>query len=192
MKKNISIILSLLSVCPSLLIAAPKIATLDLTKIIKKSQGAKDNATAFSTAREELLKNPRKLALDEIAKKIQDLRTKMQEAKEGSDEHKRLIKEGEEQTNAYNDLNRQWQSFLTEQSGTITEELIDSTNEESQSILKIAREIGSAQGFDWIIETSGHSNSKMPVVLYLRESTDITDLVIEELAKKNPPAEPSE
>lgn len=189
MKKKLTLLLLLF---PSLLFAAPKIATFNLSTILKESNGSKKDADTFRNGREELLKNPRKIALDEVTSNIQALQNKIRNSVEGSDEHTRLTKEVKEAAVAYEDIRQQWQTFMSEKSKAMTEELIDSTYARNNTILGLAQKIGNSQGYDLVIEMNGKTNSKTPVVLYLRESTDITDLLVKELSKLEPPTEPSE
>jgi len=161
-KNPFSLLLALLLLSPSFLLAAPKIATFDITKAMESHQGNKDDVAAFQAAREKLLKDPRKVALDEMTPKIQALQAKMQEVAPNSEEQANL---------------------------KLTTTLVNATNKRNSEIIAIAHKIAESQGFDWVIETSGDTNSRMPVVLYLRNHTDITDAVIKELEKAFPPAE---
>ncbi len=189
MKNPFSLLLALLLLSPSFLLAAPKIATFDITKAMESHQGNKDDVAAFQAAREKLLKDPRKVALDEMTPKIQALQAKMQEVAPNSEEQANLTEIAKSAAENFNDLSNQWREFATETSKKLTTTLVNATNKRNSEIIAIAHKIAESQGFDWVIETSGDTNSRMPVVLYLRNHTDITDAVIKELEKAFPPAE---
>ena len=57
-------------------------------------------------------------------------------------------------------------------------------------ILTAVREQAKAEGYDFVFDRSGMSLSTVPVLLYYKDATDLTDLVIAELNKK--PAEGAE
>lgn len=54
-------------------------------------------------------------------------------------------------------------------------------------ILTAVREKAKAEGYDFVFDRSGMSLSTVPVLLYYKDATDLTDLVVAELNKK--PAE---
>lgn len=158
-------------------------------KVIDVHEGHKNNVALFEAAKEKLFQNPRKKALDEMGDKIQALQKKGRQLREGTEERSKVLQEGEAALEAYRDLNNKWIQFHSEKSKAITGVLVDTSKKYSSEILKIAGEIGEAQGFDWVLEINGQTNSKMPVVLYVKKSTDITDLIIKELSKNAPPKE---
>ena len=57
-------------------------------------------------------------------------------------------------------------------------------------ILVVVRDKAKAEGYDFIFDKSGMSLSTVPVLLYYKDATDLTDLVVAELNKK--PAEGTE
>ena len=52
------------------------------------------------------------------------------------------------------------------------------------------REKAKAEGYDFVFDRSGSSLATVPVLLYYKDATDLTDLVVAELNKK--PAEGAE
>lgn len=50
-------------------------------------------------------------------------------------------------------------------------------------ITKIPQEVGEELGYDWVIDPNGSTNSQMPVSLYVRDRTDITEAVLKEVNK---------
>ena len=51
----------------------------------------------------------------------------------------------------------------------------------------IVQKIAEDKDFDYVFETSGKTSSQLEPLLYIRNSTDITELVITELNKNKPP-----
>jgi outer membrane protein len=188
-KKRINLLLSLLLLSSPILSAAPKIATINVAEAISECQLNKDDIAAYEVAKAKLAENPRKKALDEMAEKIKALQAKMAETKQGSDEQAQIIEEGKEASAAYDDINSKWMQFENEEMRAITEAFIDATTRRTDEILRIARDIGESEGFDWVLETNGKSNSKLPLVLYVRNGSDITPQVIEEINQATPATE---
>lgn len=183
MKKHSILILSLLFCIPTIASAAPKIATIDISKVLAALNSFKKDTEIYRAAQQELEKNPRKIALDETAKKIQTLRDSRKTYNPDSDDFKLSIENEKIAVAEYRGLAEEWYKFQQIQVPVINEVMIKATSKRVKEVMATASQIAEAEGFDWVLETSGKTNSKMPVVLYLKESTDLTDKVIAELNK---------
>lgn len=187
--KKLLLILASFFILPSASVAAPKIATFNISKVMHDYDLSKTDVAVYTAAKEKLEEDPRKKAVVEMATKLTELAQKLQTAEQGSDEQAMLIQEAEETQTAYNDLGRNWSEYRGEKLRVITEDFVDSTNKRNANIMKIAQAMGESQGFDWVLETSGTTNSKMSVVLYVRDATDLTEQIIEAINKKEPVTE---
>jgi Skp family chaperone for outer membrane proteins len=190
--KHLSFILAALWVFPSALVAAPKIATFNIARVIDEYKRTKTDVAEYKAKKVKLEEDPRKKAVEEMRAKLEEIFEKLQAAEEGSDEQAMLGEDGQETQIAYNDLAREWEEYRVHNLRVITEQFIDTTNKRNADVMKIAQELGDSLGFDWVLELSGITSSKTPVVLYVRDATDLTEQVIKGLNRKEPVTEGTE
>ncbi len=192
MKKRFLSILSLFVLSPTLLFAAPKIATLDVSKASDAHELNLAGIAAYKEAKASLENDPRKAAVIEMAKKVQALQRSLQELNPESEEHKKMLKDGQAAKASYDDILNEWTQYRTEKLRAMTEKVVAETNKRLNEIVVVSRAIADAEGYDWLLETAGNTSSKMPVVLYLRKSTDITEQVITKVNLDYPAEKPAE
>lgn len=53
-------------------------------------------------------------------------------------------------------------------------------------ITQIPQKVGEELGYDWVIDSNGSSSSQMPLILYVRDVTDITEEVLKLVNKDAP------
>lgn len=80
-------------------------------------------------------------------------------------------------------LRREAQSFREKRRREINEERVRKMKEILTRIHRAAEKVGREKGYDWVIDSSGKTNTGLPFVLYSRESDDITSLVRDALAE---------
>ena len=67
--------------------------------------------------------------------------------------------------------------------------MVQKTRELLQDVQNIVRKIAEEEGIDHVFEVSGKSSSQLPSLIYIRNATDLTDRVIEELNRNQPEKE---
>ena len=68
--------------------------------------------------------------------------------------------------------------------------MVQKTRELLHDVQKIVGKIAEEEGIDHVFEVSGKSSSQLPSLIYIRNATDLTDRVIEELNRNQPEKEP--
>ena len=58
-----------------------------------------------------------------------------------------------------------------------------------KEIMEMVREIGDAQGYDFIFDRSGSSGANVPILSYAKDATDLTALLLERINRDAPPEE---
>lgn len=84
-------------------------------------------------------------------------------------------------------LRRERDEHMSEQLKLINESMVKKTYDLLGDIRAIVQKIADEKGFDFVFEKSGKTSSQLAPLIYIRNSTDITELVITELNKNKPP-----
>ena len=64
--------------------------------------------------------------------------------------------------------------------------MVRTTRELLGDVRAIVQKIAEEEGFDHVFEVSGETSSQLSTLIYIRNATDLTDRVIEELNKDQP------
>ncbi|BCX48901.1 outermembrane chaperone Skp [Haloferula helveola] len=80
-------------------------------------------------------------------------------------------------------LQREYEAFREKRTKEINTQLVARMKEILSEIQKAAAEVGQSKGYDWVLDSTGKTNTGSPFVLYSKNPQDITEDVIERLAK---------
>lgn len=166
--------------------AAPKIATVDAGKAMEGYSRAVDDKQAAEDDGAALENDPRKKALDDMTVIYRKALDDLKGIKKNDANLSALTEAAQEAETAHRDLTNQWTVWRQGKMEEITRAFARKTREHFDRIETISARIGDDLGFDWVLETSGASNSHVPVILYLKSATDITEKVVAELNRKAP------
>jgi len=165
--------------------AKPKIASVDFTKVVSASQEAEKISEKLAQETKNL-KNHRFYQLsEEHKKKWQSLSEQLANQDLGKAAKEKLNLEYLQALQDHQKSLRAWKIANQKQLKILNQQYVHTSRENFNQISETISSLSASLGYDWVVETSGHTNTKLPLVLYLKESTDITDLVIKEI---NPPA----
>ncbi len=167
----------------------PKIATIDASKVRAEYEPAKEDFQNYLAAKAKLEENPRKKELEKIEGPLKEQAKYYNSLPDDDANRSRLLKELTESKENYDDLLNLWQKFKIDQLREITEDFASKSEKRNAEIAAAAGPLAASLGYDFLIETSGTTNSKMPVVLYVRQSTDLTGKLIKVLKDTAPSRE---
>jgi Skp family chaperone for outer membrane proteins len=86
-------------------------------------------------------------------------------------------------------LRADFESYDTDKNRQIDAEMVADRKQRLALIRQTAEKIAAEEGFDWILDSSGNTNTGVPLLLYAKSATDLTDRVV---AVLNTPASPPE
>lgn len=82
-----------------------------------------------------------------------------------------------------------FESFRTERTREINAEMVEGMKLRLQRIHETAGKIAGEEGFDWVLDGSGNTNTGVPLLLYAKSPNDLTDRVLASLGKAEPAPE---
>lgn len=174
MKIPATVLATTLAACISAA-AAPRIATVRVADVYKRLESTRQQQQEIQKKREAVLKDRR---LEELNKMIADLETRRQQlssmdpAARARAEREYAVKRQEART-----LQEDFTGFRTQRNREINEELVAGMQASLEKIRETAMKLGKEEGFDWVLDTSGNTNTGLPLVLYAKNPADLTERV---------------
>lgn len=166
--------------------AAPKIASVDLVKVIKVYHKAETDRDELLQMRNALEEDKRTLLLKKRQAPLEDAIAKLQRDTFEPDQQEELVIGAKSARQAYREILAEWESWRANEIKKINKEFVNRSRATLDMITKISQEVGEELGYNWVIDPNGSTSSQMPVVLYVRDTTDITDAVLTVVNKDAP------
>jgi len=168
-----------------------KTATVDVNKLITHYNAAKKEITRLQAKRDVYIKErvKRQKAVQELTTKLNAIFAKLRDKAMPKMERDNLNEQREELMSQYNSLNKDIQEADFEQMKSIKKKLAISTRKFLNEIQAVIGQYAKDNGYQWIIESSGVSNTQISPLIYARNAKDITDDILAILNKDAPKEE---
>ena len=164
----------------------PKFATVDVSLAFESYHLTVVEKAKIKTARETLRQDPRHEILKLLQVDLRELKDQTRNPtlteKERKEFYRRYMMKNYERVS----LRRERDEHLAEQLKLINESMVKKTYDLLGNVRAIVQKIADGKGFDFVFEKSGKTSSQLAPLIYIRNSTDITELVIKELNKNKP------
>ena len=137
--------------------------------------------------RKKLADDPRNQELDTLANETRKLLEQADAAakKGNADTQQKLARQISIKRRDLEALGRVIDEDRTRASRDLDREFVRTTRAALDRIHRLAAEVGKERGFDAVLDTSGNSNTGLPVLLYQKNLPDLTDEVIARLKQSN-------
>jgi outer membrane protein len=168
----------------------PRVALLRVTDVHRQLEATARSNELLKARRDEIDKDPRlaksNALFSELALRYKQLTTGTN--KIDPDARKKLEREYAIMSREANALRADFEAFESAKEREINAEMVAGMKQRLQLIEETARKLAADEGYDWILDSSGHTNTGVPLVLYAKNADDLTDRVIAALS--TPPAAP--
>lgn len=174
MKFRSTVLATMLAACVSAT-AAPRIAIVRVADVYKRLESTRQQQQKIQEKRDAILKDRR---LEELNKMIADLDARRQQfASMEPQARARAEREYAVKLQEARTLQENFASYRTEKNREINAELVADMQASLEKIRETAVTLGKEEGFDWVIDTSGNTNTGLPLVLYAKNPADLTERV---------------
>ena len=165
----------------------PKFATVDVSLAFESYHLTVVEQAKIKAARATLRQDPRHETLKLLPFDLRELKDETRNPTLTEVERKEFYRRYMMKNYEHVSLRRERDEHLAEQLKLINESMVKKTYDLFGDVRAIAQKIAEEKGFDFVFEKSGKTSSQLAPLIYIRNSTDITELVIEELNKNKPP-----
>ncbi|BDS08449.1 hypothetical protein NT6N_34890 [Oceaniferula spumae] len=165
-----------------------KCATIDVNKLITEYHVAKKEIAELKAEREKYEKEreERRETLGAVETKIKALIIKLREKAMPKSERNTLMEEYEDLVSQHNALSKDLKESDRDQIREIKGTMASATMRLLDEIQVIIHKYAKDNQYNWIIDTSGVSNTQISPLVYARNTTDVTDAVLAILNKDAP------
>lgn len=184
------ILLSLATAVPAM--AAPKYAIVRVTDIYRNLTSTHTMLESIQKERDEIMKDERAVHLRNVVEEMSKLQSQLQAKRDSPvDDNVRMlaqqyeIKRQEGQT-----LQEEFETFESEQKKEINRRMVAAMRSSLSKIDSATRKIAEEHGFDAAFDSSGISNTGLPILLYSKNAQDITKDVVARLQDTGEPSGP--
>lgn len=180
MKKAAAIVATLIVASFPALAAPPKVATVRVSDVFRQLDGTVKANEETQAKRDALKKDKRQLAIDELVADLQLRGKKLAEAGTTIDPEtrKKLEREFLLKRQEAKSLEEDFEAYRAEKNKEINAEMVAGMRSRLDLIRATAEKIAKQEGYDWVFDSSGQTNTGVPLVLYSKNPNDLTDRVL--------------
>jgi len=162
--------------------AGPKIAVVRVADIHRALASTKAQAEAIRAEREAIGRDARLRAYQSVLKELDQISARLKQALADTTNPQNSIRDNlkreyslklQEATTIY----REYESFRSDRLREINVKMVAQMEESLAQIHAKAAEIGKKKGVDWVLDSSGQSNTGVPFILYAKSPLDLTSEV---------------
>ncbi len=168
-----------------------KSATVDVNILITEYHVAKKKISALQAERNTYVqeREERQKALKEVEDKLKPLFAKLRDKAMPKAERENLDEEREDLVSQYNALGKDLKESDAGQINETKEKLAEATRLLLDEIQIVIHQFAKDNGYHWIIDTSGVSNTQISPLVYAKDAKDVTPEILAILNKDAPKAE---
>lgn len=181
-----------------------KVFTVDMNKLFAEYHVTKNNMATLKAEQDAYLKEreERHKSLAEVAEKVQAVIEKLRTKAMPKAEKENVFNEYQELVSQYNALGKDIQESDREKLRNIKAKIAAARREGLNEIQKVVVKYAKDNGYQWVMEQSGLTNTQVSPLMYARNAEDKSDDILailnkdapatEEKADKKPADEPAE
>ena len=168
--------------------ANPKIAVVRVADIHRALDSTKEQAAAIKAEREAIAKDARLRAYQSVLKELEQLNAKRNAALADTENPDQSIRENlkreyslklQEATTIY----REYEAFREDRLKEINAKMVAQMEKSLAMIHAKASALGKKKGVDWVLDSSGQTNTGVPFILYAKSPLDLTSEVLTALGQ---------
>ena len=167
---------------------APRIATVDMQELFKQYHKTAEAQKQINTERARIQKdnNERLAKIRDIEAALGRLSKEPEDPSVNESRKQALFKDWQMQQQEGIALDRERREFLQRRNQMLNEKMLQRMKGILEEIRKLVEEHAKAENFDYVFDKSGLSTSQVPFLLYTKDATDITAVLLKDLNKDAP------
>jgi outer membrane protein len=176
---------------------APRVAVIRVSEVFNKLESTV-RATAETLAKKaEIERDSRMVTYKELYADLQLRKKALEEnpPKIDAETRKRLAREYAVKLQEAKSVLEDFESFRADRVREIDTEAVAGMKQRLAVIHSTAEQMAKEEGYDWVLDASGNTNTGVPLLLYAKKSNDLTGRVLASLGPAQPttqsPAPPS-
>jgi len=163
-----------------------KVASVNIDKILLHCEAADRELSYLKSGRDRYLRerNTRQKKINTLAIELKALQTKINHKAMPRSERDNLLNKRAKLIAQYQSLTKEVQQADDEQTKNTKQKISSATNRILKQCHLEIKTYAKANGFHWVLETSGNTTSRVSPLIYARHAIDITDDILGILNKE--------
>lgn len=188
MKKAAAVAAALILASSAAPAAPPRVATVRVADVFRQLESTAKANEEIQAKRDALKKDKRQAAIDELTADLELRAKKLAEGGPAIDPatRKKLEQEFLLKRQEAKSLEEDFASYRAEKHREINAEMIAGMRTRLDRIRAAAEKIAKEEGYDWIFDSSGQTNTGVPLMLYAKNPADLTERVLSMLGAAKP------
>jgi Skp family chaperone for outer membrane proteins len=165
------------------------IATVDMQSLFKEYHRTNEAQKQINIERARIQKenNERLARIRELDTELQNMRKQLDDPSISDSKKQSVYQEWQMKQNEGIALDRERREFLQRRNQALNEKMVQRMKGILEEIRKLVEEEAKKEDYDYVFDKSGMSTSQVPFLLYTKDATDITAVLLEDLNKDAPP-----
>jgi outer membrane protein len=165
-----------------------KIATVDMQELFKQYYKTNEAQKEINVDRARINKdnNDRLARIRELEESLGSLKKQLDDPAINESKKQALLKDAQAQQQDGIALDRERREFLQRKNQQLNENMVGRMKGILEEIRKLVEEKAKGDNYDYVFDKSGLSTSQVPVLLYTKDATDITQVLLKDLNKDAP------
>lgn len=157
-----------------------RVASVNIDKILLHCKAADKELSYLKSGRDRYLKdrNTRQKKINALAIELKAMQTKIKNKATPRSERTKLISQRENLIAKYQDLTNKVQRDDDEQTKITKQKITSATLRILNQCQLAVDQYAKTHGYQWVIETSGSTSSRVSPLIYARNAVDITDDIL--------------
>lgn len=172
--------------------AAPRFALVRVKDIYSQLVSTATRQAEIKQERDAIMKDARAEELRKIINELQGLQSRLSDKNNPLDDStgKKLARNYEIKRQEAQTLQKEFESYRTEQEKLINKKMVAGMRASLGKITEISQKIAKEQGYEIVFDSSGHTNTSVPFVLYSKTAPDLTETIKAALKDAGEPSVP--
>lgn len=165
-----------------------KIATVDMQELFKQYYRTNDAQKQINIERARIQKenNDRLTRIRELEDNLAKMRKQIEDPAISDAKKQALFKDWQMQQQEGIALDRERREFLQRKNQALNETMVQRMKGILAEIRKLVEEQAKGESYDYVFDKSGLSTSQVPFLLYTKDATDVTAVLLKDLNKDAP------
>jgi outer membrane protein len=166
-----------------------RIATVDMQELFKQYYRTNEAQKQINVERAHIQKdnNERLQLIRDLEEELGDLRKQIEDPSMADSKRQTLFKDWQMKQQEGIALDRERREFLQRRNTALNEKMVQRMKGILEEIRKLVEEQAKVDNHDYVFDKSGLSTSQVPFLLYTKDATDITAILLKDLNKDAPP-----
>lgn len=166
-----------------------KIATVDMQQLFKEYYRTNEAQKQINVERARIQKdnNERMARIRDLDTELQNMRKQIEDPSIADSKKQALYSEWQGKQQDGIQLDRERREFLQRRNQALNEKMVQRMKGILEEIRKLVEEQAKTEDYDYVFDKSGLSTAQVPFLLYTKDATDITAVLLKDLNKDAPP-----